>query len=206
MKKEWTLAIVFWGIALLILFAISPIAGEENLYQSVIRIHVLANSDSPQDQEYKLLVRDRLLSYSQENFAQLDGKEEASEEICKRFDDMQRIAQDALLEAGCAMPVELSLMEEYYPTKRYESLSLPSGKYLSLQVKIGQAQGQNWWCVLFPPICLNTALDTEDALLEAGMKEENVKTVTVQKGKYKIRFKILEWWGRGKEKIAEIFS
>ena len=181
MKKEWTLAIVFWGIALLLLFAISPIAGEENLYQSVIRIHVLANSDSKEDQDYKLLVRDQLLTYASEHFSHLSDVKEASQEIPKNFDAMQRVAQDALCEAGCTMPVELSLTEEYYPTRDYESLSLPGGKYLSLQVKIGQAGGKNWWCVLFPPICLNTALDTEDALLEAGMNEENVKTVTDRK-------------------------
>jgi len=205
MKKEWIQALIFWGISLLFLAILIPIAGADNLTGSVIRFHVIANSDSEEDQSLKLLVRDRLLDYAKTNFSTIGEIENAKFEIENRLGDLEREAKDVLEENGCFLPVSVALKEEYYPTKEYENLSFPNGTYLSLQVRIGRAQGKNWWCVFFPPMCFNSALNTEDALLEAGMEKENVKTVTRSGGEYKIRFKIVEIWEKTKTSLKAFF-
>lgn len=205
MKKEWMQALVLWGIALLILLTVVPVAKAENLYDSVIRLHVLANSDDARDQELKLLVRDGILDYAKDVFSSISTREEAEEILPRHFGAMKAVAEDILSEAGNPMPVSVSLRSEEYPTREYDSLALPSGEYLSLQVKIGDAEGKNWWCVLFPPLCLNSAMGAEDALLNAGMEEENVKTVTRNGTEYVMRFKILELFQEAKTKIKSFF-
>ena len=204
MKKQWYYVVILGALAL-IFFLMLPQKSGENLYDSVIRIHVLANSDSAEDQANKLLVRDAILDFAKNRLDAFSDKCEAEEAIGASLDVIESIAHETLNQNGCDMPVLATLTEENYPTRDYDNLSLPQGKYLSLQVKIGNAQGKNWWCVLFPPICQNSACDAEEALLEAGMDEENVKTVTIKEGKYRIRFKILEWWGKAREKIETNF-
>lgn len=205
MKKEVSRAVILWGLALLILFATLPMVGAKNLYSSLIRIHVLAHSDDEKDQEMKLEVRDALLQYARENFSEETSLSAVKSEIEEKIPELERVAEDCLKERGCKRPVTVSLTEEYYNTRHYDALSLPAGRYLSLQVKIGQAQGKNWWCVFFPPLCLNSAVGAQDALLDAGMKEENVKTVTQNGKKYQVRFKILELFHMTKEKLEDIF-
>lgn len=205
MKKEWGKALIFWGIAFMILFAIQPIASAENLYSSVIRIHVVANSDSPRDQAVKFAVRDEILTYAKENFSNLKSKEEAAAEISSHLKEIEILAAGIVEKTGENLPVAAILENEIYPTREYDSLSLPAGEYLSLQIRIGEAEGQNWWCVLFPPMCLNSALGAEDALMHAGMEKENVKLVTLDGESYRVRFKILELWQEAKTKIKEIF-
>jgi len=205
MKKEWCKALILWGIAFMILFAIQPIAAAENLYSSVIRIHVVANSDSPRDQAVKLAVRDGIVSYAKENFSQLKSKKEAEAVIGSHLKEIETLAAEIVEKAGENLPVTAVLEQEIYPTRRYEALSLPAGEYLSLQVRIGDASGQNWWCVLFPPMCLNSALGAEDALIDAGMEEENAKLVTHDGERYRVRFKILELWQGAKTKFKGLF-
>lgn len=205
MKKDVTKALIFWGIALMILLSLIPIAGADNLRDSVIRIHVLAHSDEESDQEAKLLVRDRLLEYSRENFSLAQSRKEAAREVTKNLSAMEEEAEEVLRESGTPRDVSILLEEEYYPTREYESLRLPAGNYLSLQVKIGEAKGKNWWCVLFPPVCLNTASSAEDALLDAGMEEDNVKIVTREEKRYRVKFRIVELWETAMEKIGGIF-
>lgn len=205
MKKEAVFTCILWGLALLLLFAVSPAANAENLYDSVIRIHVLANSDSPEDQETKLFVRDRLLAYAQKHLT-AKSLREAKEEVTAKIPEMEREAETCLREQGVEMPVSITLTEEYYPTRVYDTLSLPAGRYLSLRVLIGKAEGQNWWCILFPPLCLSSSAKAEDALAEVGMEEENVKTVVQDGTRYELRFRILELLEETKEKIRRLFS
>ena len=126
--------------------------------------------------------------------------------MTEHLDNMRDLAENLLRENGSEEKVSLSLTEEYYPTREYEALSLPAGRYLSLQVKIGKAEGQNWWCVLFPPICVNSAAAAEDALLEAGMSETNVKTVARDGAPFRFRFKILEIWEEAKESLRSFLG
>ena len=197
--------ILFFSLALLTILLLSPIASAQDLYSSVIRIHVIAASDSEKDQAIKLSVRDALLKYAEEAFPEKITVEEAIPLLEAELPKMTQVAEEALRNAHCSLEATLSLSEEYYPTRHYGSISLPAGTYLSLQVKIGEAEGKNWWCILFPPACLNSAKG-ETALAEAGMEEETLKTVTLNEGKYQIRFRILELWGEAVEKLSELFS
>ena len=206
MDRTYAKTTIFFGIALLLCLLLFSFLQADNLYGSVIRIHVLANSDSKEDQEKKFLVRDALLEYASENLGDFKTQAEAEASLREKLCDFQTEAKRVLNENGCQSAVEVSLGEEYYSTRHYSGFSLPAGHYLSLQVKIGEAKGQNWWCVLFPPLCLSSSINTEDALLTAGMTKENTKTVTCDGEEYEIRFRVLEWFGSAKERIRSIFS
>ncbi len=204
MKKNKLFALIFFSLSLLTLLLFLPLNKADNLYSSVIRIHVLANSDEESDQEKKLLVRDRILNFAKENLSENTTREEAEKEIENLLPQIISLAEDTLKNAGSKDKVSATLSHEYYPTRQYEDFSLPAGKYLSLRVMIGEAKGQNWWCVLFPPICINSAVETEDALAKAGMEEKNISTVTGKK-RYIYRFKLLEFWQKSKKEFQELF-
>ncbi len=204
MKKSTMKALIFFGIGFLMIAALIPVAKAENLYNSVIRIHVIANSDEKEDQEDKLAVRDAILAFS-EHFVLGKNAEEAKKEVEGRLDEIRIIAENKLKSLGKDHTVKVLLTKEKYPTRHYDSFSLPAGEYLSLQVKIGEAKGKNWWCVLFPPMCLQSATSPEDALVGVGMDQENAKCITRDGKRYRVRFKIIELWTKTKEKIEDIF-
>ena len=174
-----------------------PVSGEEKVYDSVVRLHVLANSDSEADQELKLKVRDRIIEVTEGIFAQAKTKEEAEALARSALSLIEDEAQRVVAENGFSYPVIVTLGQEEYPERDYEGLKFPSGEYLSLRVLIGDAEGQNWWCVLFPPICLRAASrdaeDTEEAFIAAGLTGEQYRIITESNtGRYKVKFKILE--------------
>lgn len=205
MKKTQLCTLILAGSAIFFLLLLLPLRNAENLYDSVIRIHVLANSDSESDQELKLAVRDSILSFAKETLDPGASREKALTEIRANIEALEKVAKDTLLAADCYQDIKVEIGEEYYPTRSYETLSLPAGKYLSLRVQIGKAEGKNWWCVLFPPLCLSSSLETEEALAGVGMDEENVAILTKNEKNYRIRFKILELFGRAEKSIEELF-
>ncbi len=205
MKKEHLRLGILWGLALLCIFALSPIAGAEEIYSSVIRIHVIANSDSDEDQALKLKVRDRILEYAKEELAGTD-MQDAAKKIRAGRKTIKALAEEVIREEGYDYPAEIDFSKENYPTRHYEGISLPAGNYLSLQIRIGSGEGKNWWCVLFPPVCLDSATEKEDALLAGGMSEENIKTVELDGREYELRFRTLEWIQGVREKISAVFS
>ncbi len=176
---------------------ILPIHGENEIYDSVIRLHVLANDNSEKEQALKLHVRDAVLAAAKPLLASAKTKDEAEEILSRSLDTLQGAAQSAIRRAGRNDTVKVTLTNEVYPTKKYEALAFPAGEYLSLRVMIGEARGKNWWCVLFPPLCLSAATDkstAEAAFLAAGLTEEQYRIITdTEKPKYKLRFKILEF-------------
>ncbi len=205
MKKTHLICLILFGSALFFLLLLLPLQNADNLYDSVIRIHVLANSDSAQDQKTKLAVRDEILAFSREHLTLGATREEAKEELERNLEQMEIVAKHTLLKRGMDHNVHVSIGEEYYPTREYDALSLPAGTYLSLRVQIGEANGKNWWCVLFPPLCLSSATSTEDALAGAGMDEENIATVVGEEKNYVIRFKLLEFLGKTRKSLGELF-
>ena len=205
MKPYQLISLILSGTAMLFLLLLLPMQSGENLYDSVIRIHVLANSDSKEDQERKLAVRDAILKYTRNKLSLGENREDAKAVLEKNLDQLEQVAKKTLEENGSLHEVKIVLEEEYYPTREYETLSLPAGTYLSLQVQIGDAQGKNWWCVLFPPLCLSSSVEAEDALAGAGMTEENVATITEDKPVYRIRFKLLEFLQETKKSVKELF-
>ena len=186
-------------LSFLVLFtvtAILPVNGEAEIYDDMIRLHVLANSDSEEDQALKLKVRDAILSYVSPRVIDSQTRQEAAQILQSELGAIKELAKEVILKEGFDYEVDVTLTFEDYPTRNYESMSFPSGEYMSLRVLIGEAEGQNWWCVLFPPLCLSAASeksDNEDAFIAVGLNSDQYKIITESKeSKYYLRFKILE--------------
>ncbi len=179
-----------------LLIGILPVHGEEKIYDSVLRLHVLANSDSEADQALKLCVRDKVIEASNGICGDAKTLDEAAEAVSANMQAIYDCAKDEIERLGYDYEVEIRLCKEQYPRKNYASMCFPSGEYLSLKVLIGNAAGQNWWCVLFPPLCLDAASDfesNEDAFISVGLNSEQYKIITESdKPTYKARLKILE--------------
>lgn len=178
---------------------VMPIHGEEGIYENVIRLHVIANSDSEEDQTLKLAVRDAVLDLCAPHLSDCRSRDEAREVVEALTEEIQATAQKTLQALGCEDSVTVLIGEETYPEKQYESLCFPSGTYLSLRVCIGEAAGQNWWCVLFPPICMSAATaskeEAEDAFIAVGFTPEQYRIITdTDEVTYKIKFKFLEFF------------
>lgn len=175
---------------------ILPVHGEEKIYESVVRLHVLANSDSEEDQLLKLKVRDAILGYVSPRVIDSTSREEAIDILNGELENIKNIAAKAIADEGYSYSVDVTLTLEDYPTRRYEAMCFPSGNYVSLRVMIGEAEGQNWWCVLFPPLCLSAATDkmtNEEAFIAVGLNSEQYKIITeTDNTTYYLRFKLLE--------------
>jgi stage II sporulation protein R len=193
MKKLLILAVsVIVGF---ILLGLLPVHGESEIYDSVVRLHVLANSDSDYDQALKLKVRDGVLIAASEIIAGCTTREEAEAALSANLEKIKNAATAVIETEGATYPVSVDLGEEEYPTRSYESICFPSGTYMSLRVMIGEAEGKNWWCVLFPNLCIKAATkkEAEEAFIQAGLTPEQYKIITESDGtKYTVRFKILE--------------
>ncbi len=185
-------------LALALFIGIFPIHGEEAIYETVVRLHVVANSDTEEDQALKLLVRDAVISVVTPAVAGCESQDEAVAAISSVIPKIEAEARKTVAENGYSYPISVKLGREYYPTKNYESCAFPEGEYVSLRVLIGESQGQNWWCCLFPPLCLSAATpgdekSNEDAFISVGLTSDQYKLVTeTDNPKYKVRFKILE--------------
>ncbi len=195
MPKRFYVAI---AVLLVLLMALSflPVHGEEAIYDTVVRLHVLANSDTPEDQALKLEVRDAVLAVTTPLVEDATTREEAVAVLQDHLEDLEEAARTVIWAAGREDAVSVTLGEEEYPTRTYETCCFPAGTYLSLRICIGEAAGQNWWCVLFPPLCLSAATasgNKEDAFLQVGLSKDQYGIITdTQKTKYKVRFKLLE--------------
>ena len=179
----------------LLLFCILPIHGEGEIYGKVLRLHVIANSDSDLDQSLKLEVRDSVLKYTAPLLREAESREEAAEVIMRNRADIEAVAQKRLELLGCRDTVSLEVCTERYPMKNYESFCFPSGEYLSVKLMIGEAEGQNWWCVLFPKLCTDIATSKEDQFVAVGFTPDQYKIITESENStYKIRFRLLEFF------------
>ena len=202
MPKKFYVAIV---VLLVTLMALSflPVHGERDIYDTVVRLHVLANSDTEEDQALKLMVRDGVLEAAAPLVEGCTTQTEAVEALTAHLNDLEAAALAVIESEGYDYPVTVLLGEEDYPTRTYESCAFPAGTYVSLRVLIGEGEGQNWWCCLFPPLCLSAATakqDNEDAFLQVGLTKDQYGIITeTEKTKYKVRFKLLEvledWFG-----------
>jgi stage II sporulation protein R len=191
--------ILTFTVALCLLFALIgllPVHGEEAIYDSVLRLHVVANSDSDADQALKICVRDAILARPELISADCQSLDEARALTASNLEKIRQCAIDEVRRLGYSYDVTVKLCEEEYPTKTYGSLCFPSGKYLSLRILIGEAKGENWWCVLFPPMCLDAASKTgtdADAFISVGFTPDQYKIITeTKKPAYEARFKLLE--------------
>ena len=194
MKKLLTLILCLSLV--FVLSGLLPVHGEAEIYDKVIRLHVVANSDSEQDQALKLAVRDAVIESQRLICADCVTTEQARAALSSRLGDIKLCATEEIRRQGYDYPVRVILGDESYPTRSYGALCFPSGEYLSLRVLIGEAEGQNWWCVLFPPLCLSAASSVsgnQDAFVSVGLTPEQYKVITESDDPvYQARFKILE--------------
>ena len=198
-KRILTLAI--FAALLLLVVGLLPVHGEEEIYDKVVRLHVLANSDSEEDQAVKLKVRDAILALTVPLLQNCETKEEAVTLLEENRTLLMETAQTVLREEGFDDTVSIEMGLEAYPTRTYDSLCFPAGEYISMRVSLGTGDGQNWWCCLFPPLCLGAATvrseDAEDACISVGFTPTQYKIITESdKPVYRARFKILELLGQ----------
>ena len=187
-------------IALLIGLAVFLASGglalraQSQLAERVVRLHVLANSDGQEDQALKLLVRDRVLARATELLTQARDRTEAEALLRAELPELEALAVRELRANGCAYPVTAELADTEFPTREYDSFTLPAGEYLALRVVIGEGAGRNWWCVVFPPLCTAASADVPAAALAAGLTEDQVGLITEEDRGYVLKFKAVEWW------------
>lgn len=158
----------FIGILLSFLFADMALFGQscEKLRPDVLRLHILANSDSVFDQETKLLVRDRILERLGGFFEPASNQLDSKKRIQSHLGDISVIASEALAERGLDMPVRASLCNMYFDTREYGEYTLPAGMYDAVRVTLGEGKGHNWWCVLYPPVCVPAAVPEPSPTLD----------------------------------------
>lgn len=169
----------------------------QNLSDNFFRLHILANSNSQNDQELKLKVRDAIIEYmNNQNFSNY-SKEEVICEVSKNLDTYKKIAEETIQNLGYDYTINLEVSNFYFPTKIYGNISLPAGNYDALRITIGEAKGENWWCSLFPPLCFvdisSGIIDkTSEENLKNSLSEEEFAIITNNNESIKLKFKILE--------------
>ena len=170
-----------------------PVHGEENIYENTVRLHVIAASDSEEDQSLKLRVRDSILELVTSELEGVSDNETACKVISYMTEEIEHCAENTLDDAGHPSDVTVSFDLEEYPVRHYDEFTLPSGVYKSLKVTIDKGEGRNWWCILFPSVCVKDASKAESDYIEAGFTPDQYKMIENSSGKkYKVRFKVLE--------------
>ena len=168
-------------------------AQQQNLADKLVRFHVVANSDKAEDQALKLQVRDALLKELAPLSDQAQSRGEMVALLRNSLPLVKETAEQVLSEHGNDDCVEVTLQPEAFPTRYYDTFALPAGEYLSLRVRIGQAEGQNWWCVCFPALCRSACTEDLQAVAAgAGFTDEEIEWMS-EPDRYVIRFKLLEW-------------
>lgn len=181
-----------------LIIAVIPTEAEGAIYEDTVRLHILANSDSEEDQALKLKIRDEILSEFSGELDGFDSTEEAKARISALLPQIESFAEEKARELGYSYKVSATLSEEWYDTREYDSFTLPKGYYTSLRVIIGDGEGKNWWCVMYPPLCLDIA--TENAPKDDAVKKYNENEfVLISKNGYNAKFKVLEL-------VSSIFS
>lgn len=197
----------FWEIALLFALAAALMWGswslqqQDRLERKMIRLHVIANSDSEADQALKLQVRDQVLTLATDILRRADSREQAERDIEAALPDLQAAAADEIAAQGYSCGVTARLERAEFPEKDYDGFSLPAGEYLALRVVIGEGQGRNWWCVVFPPLCTAAASDWEETAIACGMEGEDVSLMAGEAG-YVLKFRSLELWESLRQRLG----
>ena len=199
MKKRYiSMAVCTLAAALSCLCAVSQ-RSQQHLAEKIIRLHVVANSDTQEDQQTKLLVRDSVLRQAQRALAQAEDPVSALRESLPAI---EQAANDTLRGLGCPDTARVTLRRELFPTREYDTFRLPSGVYRTLRVSIGSAAGHNWWCVVFPSLCLPASAEPfEEVCRTAGFSEGEISLMTEQSQEIELEFKTLEWLGKLKKML-----
>ena len=195
MRRKWKMILICACVPVF-LWSGRLISDRNRLKQELIRFHVVAESDAPQDQAVKLKVRDAVLESLEEDLGNITDMDTAKAYLQENLTKIRNIADSTLKEAGFDCTTTVCLCREEFDTRVYDTFTLPSGVYESLRIIIGEGKGHNWWCVAFPNLCLPaTSEDFAAAAVDAGFSEKLTNTLAQQEG-YEIRFFLLDALGR----------
>ena len=179
-------------LAVCLLCSFMPTKNDMKIYDDIVRLHIIAASDSEEDQRLKEGVRDAVLPLLADASNQAKNAKEAELFLSATLDAVRETAENDLLSNGCEYPVSVTVSREVYPERTFKNITLPAGEYTSLRIMIGEAVGRNWWGVLFPQLCTGAA-SAEKELKKTGFTSDQIKILTESESpKYKIKFKILE--------------
>lgn len=193
--KRWELALML-GVLCALTAGVWLEREQGELADRVIRLHVIANSDSAEDQALKLAVRDRVLEQAECLYPRDADLEEARQVLAGHLSALAAAGQAVVAERGYDYPVSAELTRCWFPTKEYDGFALPAGEYEALRVVIGEGAGQNWWCVAFPPLCLGAAGETVEEAAQAGsFTQEQAGLITGATEGYVLKFKGMELLG-----------
>ena len=185
---------------------------ETALANSVLRLHVIANSDSDADQNLKLKVRDRIISETKDMFEAENDIAKVKTITTENLDYIKKIAEDEIKRNGFEYDVSVNFGKSDFPTKEYGNLVLPAGSYEALKVEIGEADGKNWWCVIFPPLCFvdETCVKTDSEafkMIEKSSNKDISEFVNKEKSsEVELKFKSYEIWQSGRKKLASLLK
>ena len=194
MEKSKNKSLRAWEIAALMALSLALCAGtwaqarQQSISSALVRLHVIAVSDGAEEQEIKLEVRDAVLDYLTPVLENAEDQQQARQIITENLEGVAEAAGSA----ARGRQVSVTLSRESYPTREYEGFTLPAGRYESLRVILGEGEGKNWWCVVFPPLCLSAAESEE---VQSVLNGEDLSIVTEEEG-YVLRFKLVELWGK----------
>ena len=191
--KKWELTLLLGLCAALIWGAWSS-QRQDALARKMIRLHVIANSDSAEDQALKLEVRDKVLNFTTNVLQRSTDMEDAQMQLQDALDRIETIAQREIAAQGYDYPVTAQLASAEFPLKEYDGFSLPAGEYMALRLVIGEGAGQNWWCVVYPPLCTAAATDMPETAIRAGLSGDDVSLITEEDAGYVLKFRSLELW------------
>ena len=182
------------ALALTMLWGVWSMQEQDVLERKMIRLHVIANSDAQDDQALKLQVRDAVLAQATDILQQSRDMVDAERKLSLALPAIETAAREKVVAEGYDYAVAARLEQTEFPTKEYDGFSLPAGEYLALRVVIGEGAGQNWWCVVFPPLCTAAATDIEETAIATGLGEEDISLITEENQGYVLKFRSLELW------------
>ena len=189
-KRRWIKA-VSGAVVICLMLSVCQLHGTcEGVRNNVVRLHILANSDSAEDQALKLKVRDAILEASADWQEIAATPEEALALAESRLPELQAVAQAVVAEEGYTYPVTAEVCRMYFTTRQYDTVTLPAGMYDAVRIAIGEAEGQNWWCVMYPPLCVGAATDRKQA---TSLWSDNQKKLVEGGDRSVAKFKVVEW-------------
>lgn len=198
--KRFLIVLILFSFFIFISAASYVNAVSEDIAQSVFRLHVIANSDSKEDQDLKYKVRDKVLEYMNEISMDCSSKEEVILLAEEHKEEFKKIAENVIKEKGYDYEVDIKIGNFDFPTKTYGDISLPAGEYDALRIEIGEAKGQNWWCVMFPPLCFvdvtsGVVPDESKEVMKENLNDEEYNLISDKESSdIQFKFSLIEFF------------
>ena len=198
--KRFLIVLILFSFFIFISAASYVNAVSEDIAQSVFRLHVIANSDSKEDQDLKYKVRDKVLEYMNEISKNCSSKEEVILLAEEHKEEFKKVAENAIKENGYDYEVNIKIGNFDFPTKTYGDISLPAGEYDALRIEIGEAKGQNWWCVMFPPLCFvdvtsGVVPDESKEVMKENLNDEEYNLISDKESSdIQFKFSLIEFF------------